>query len=145
MSHSALHFSVERALWRIACRDEASGSTLTRDLPFSALFRKYCIIAETRIESSDDKRILKELEKQAERLSNERNKLIHSLWIMEDGRPISRYNRKVPVSEATFPTVDEITTIAKGIASLNANFFAFDYDCFNLNSTRDQTASGSKV
>ena len=119
MDTSLLHILLERIAWKIWHVHEDHRVTLTGDLPLKQLITKLQKSVKESPWSQDPKRILFKILKDSESIIERRNKLLHALWIIEDGKPVFCYKRKEGVD-----TSQSLGTIKQLSFDVSANLVA---------------------
>lgn len=123
---SLLHFFLERFSWRDWGLKAPYGAVLTRDLPTKQLVIKLRDSAEHAIARKADQEQFKVLLKRVEKAAEQRNDLLHSLWLITEGQVVSCVNRKRGLLEGeNAPSVDDINKINRSIIEIAHAFMEF--------------------
>jgi hypothetical protein len=123
---SLLHFLLEQFTWEIWRLDKDLGMILTKDLRVTHLAEKLCASAEHVILRRDDRRAFLSILNKVKKAANERNELLHSLWIITEGEPvfcISRKRGRLVGPDA--PSADQINDLSKTILEIIGDFDDF--------------------
>ena len=86
-------------------------------MPFKALVVKLRLsIRELNLEQ-DVNRSLSQILKKAEKVAEQRNELLHALWIIEEGKPVLCFKRHEKDVTSQAPTIDEIQKLCETIVN----------------------------
>jgi len=123
---SLLHFFLERFGWVGWGVQEHIGKILTSNLPITHLVEKLRDSAETILSREDDQKELRSLLNRVEKVAQKRNELLHSIWLITDGQPVSCMSRKRGVlAHGDVPSVDDINEATLSIIRLIGEFLEF--------------------
>jgi hypothetical protein len=123
---SLLHFLLERFGWEVWNLNGHLALIITKDLPISHLAEKLRASAEHVIPRHDDRRKFLSILKKVKEAANERNELLHSLWIIREGEPVLCFSRKRGrLVGPDAPSAEQINELSKKVLEIIADFEAF--------------------
>jgi hypothetical protein len=119
INFSLLHFLLERVAWDLWKVKGASATIITKDLRMSHLVEKLKATANDAIPQDERPQFL-DLLKRAGKAAEDRNELLHSLWIIEDGQPVLCISRKRgALSGSQVPSVEDIEAVSASLVELS--------------------------
>jgi hypothetical protein len=124
MQFSLLHIVLELFSWEIWGLSADIGLILTKDLPIKHLAEKLRASSEHRFSKADRNKfhsILKRIEK----ISEQRNALLHAMWVIEDGKPVFCLRKTRGKFNMEVPTVNYINAINSSVLEITADLLAF--------------------
>lgn len=125
INFSLLHKVAEAFAWQTWGIHEEFSQILTKDLPFKQLVIKLRASLE-KLELETDVSIeVMSLLKRAEKLAEQRNDLLHAMWVMGKDRPVLCIPRREKEPLIKTPTVEEIDELSREIADIAVNLFDF--------------------
>lgn len=91
---SLLHVILEQFSWEVWGIESRIGSIITKDLRTSHLVEKLSASTDLAVLWEKDRKELKTILKKIKKLAEERNELLHSIWIIKNGEPVLCISKK---------------------------------------------------
>lgn len=120
---SWLHFALERFGWKLWKLRPVDGMVLTKDLPTKHLVEKLRQSAGCAIPKAADLRDFNSILKRVEKVADNRNELLHSLWSF-NSESVTRFNRKRPTVEVV-SSIEDIKNLNRDIRDRTAELQEF--------------------
>jgi hypothetical protein len=124
---SLLHVTLEQFSWEVWGVEPRFGSIITKDLRTSHLVEKLIASTDLAVVWEKDRKELKSILKKIRRLAEERNELLHSLWIIQNDKPvlcISKKRGRLVGPDA--PSVEEINDLTHGSMEILGELMKFE-------------------
>lgn len=122
---SLLHFLLERYFWTLTGNDEVSGGILTRNLTFAGLLEKMEEIAKHRIRDVAQLKTLVSILRDTAKLNEERNGLVHALWVIDDNEPVFCLRRKKGKPDEVAPAPENIDELVQKVLDVTIEFIDY--------------------
>ena len=127
ISFSLVHFLIERLSWDIWHIDKRVASIITKDLPTKHLVEKLQASIEHLIPKKEDRKDFVAILKRVEKAAEKRNDLLHSLWIIKEGQPVSCFSRKRGgLVSRDAPSVSDLTELIEAIDKIVADLIKWE-------------------
>jgi hypothetical protein len=129
INFSLLHYLLEDFSHEVFAISEKTASIVLSDLPFTSMIKKLRACVKHRMPSESDRKEFLSILKRAEQTAEQRNELMHALWIVNEGRPVFCYRRRKkaqsqapPIGEikahSQAPSISEVNALTRSILPL---------------------------
>ena len=122
---SLLHVLLEYFAWETWGLHPEFSHILTKDLPFKQLVGKLRVSIKKLELDNDISRELTQILKKAEAMAEQRNELLHALWVIEEDKPVLCFRRNKKSAASKAPTVEEIDELSNSINETANNLIDF--------------------
>lgn len=124
MKFSLLHFLLEDFSHDVFAINKQTASVVLSDLPLTSMIKKLRECAKHRMPHERDRREFLSILKRAERMAQQRNELMHALWIINEGHPVFCYRRRSK-AQSQAPSIGEINELTRSILVLTGDLLDF--------------------
>ena len=125
ISFSLLHFHLEVFSWDVFGVDHQTGQILTKDLPTKQLVQKLRLCSNHRAIQEKDRKDFHRILKQVETAAEQRNELLHDLWLIHEGQPVFCYKRRGRSGKVPAPSLSDIHSSNRTIQALTVKLIDF--------------------
>ena len=120
--YSLLHTLVEEFSWRIWGLNSDLGTILTKDLPMKQLLKKLRDSARLFLAEESAGKDLIAIFKKVEDVADRRNEFLHSIWFIDEGKPIFISRKRGQLLDEKAPTAEDINDLSREIMNLVTDF-----------------------
>ncbi len=123
---SLLHSLLEQIAWDIWGMDPHVASVVTRDLPTKHLVTKLRSTINFLKRTEEDRKKFLSILAKVEKVAERRNEFLHSIWLIEEGKPVSCLTRKRGrLVGPDAPSSQDIEVLNSSIVDILLEFDAF--------------------
>ncbi len=142
---SLLHAVLEQFGWRVWGMEPQVGALITSDLPTSLLVKKLRDTTKFVKRTEEDRKEFLAILTRVEKVAQQRNEYLHSIWILKEGQPVSCVTRKRGrLVGPNAPSSKDIEDLNRRIMNIVFDFLEFRDDTSLTGLFRLGAESGQK-
>ena len=121
---SLLTFLLEHFSREVFAISPKTADVLLSNIPLTLLIDKLRACTKHRMLRERDRKVFLDILKRAKEAAEQRNELLHALWIINQGEPVFCYRRRNK-DQSEVPSIDRINKLNRSITSLTIELIEF--------------------